>query len=142
MDSLKHTLRRRRIIMLNEYIKTRSGGSDPCFANALSYITGIPREGIPNFIQHEDFWAAVDSYLYSWDLKLEPYEANRHPDVKSILHFGTNARGVSHCVVYEDDAMAYDSYPSGGALVTTDVFVVIPSYTHPQHDMGEISDGC
>ena len=126
---------------LKEYVTNKSKGSDPCFANSLSYITGIPREGIPNFIQHEDFWASVDAYLYSWDLKLEPYNLEDHAMVESILHFGTNARGVSHCTVYEDDKLAYDSYPQGGALTTTDLFVIVPvSFTPTQLD--EISDGC
>ena len=101
--------------MLDEYIKDRSGGKNPCLANAISYITGIPRDGIPNFIQHEDFWASVDAYLYDWG---------------------------SHWLIYEDDKLAYDSYPKGGALETTDMFVILPCYSHPRHDTEEISDGC
>lgn len=126
---------------LKNYVKNKSGGSKDCFAEALHYVTSIPRAGIPNFTKHEDFWEAVDSYLYAWDLKLAIYDPVLHSDVPHILCSGDNERGIRHVVVYENDELVYDPFPKGGAIRNIeDRWVVIPA--RHSYSLEEIDSGC
>lgn len=142
MDSSKHKLRRVIIIMLKEYIKKKSGGKHDCYARVIGFVTGIPREGIPNFIQHEDFNSAVDCYLYAWDLKMAVYDPEIHSDIEEVLHFGFNNSGVMHAVVCDPAGnLLYDSYPKGGSLVKdVEKRVILP--VNLLVNMNEVSDGC
>jgi len=127
--------------MLQDYIKEKTGGEGDCFANVLSVATGIPRGGIPNFSQHEDFWAAVDSYLYAWDLQIFPYEKDQHFGVQNVMGIGLNERGNQHVVLYTKDEVVYNSAPKGGDIEgDVDKFVVMPCYHSYSNE--EISSGC
>ena len=128
--------------MLHEYIRNKSGGKYDCYADVIRYITGIPKEGVPNFSQHEDFNAAVDCYLYAWDLTIKVYDPSIHSNVKEILHFGFNDSGVMHVVICDEKGeLIYDPYPRGGSLVKdVEKAVIIPTNYIPNAD--EISDGC
>jgi len=127
--------------MLHNYIKEKTGGKGDCFAKVLAFTTGIPREGIPNFSQHEDFWEAVDSYLYAWDLKIVPYDEASHFGTENILHIGLNQRSVQHVVVYTKGKEVYNSAPKGGSLEgDVDKFVVMPCYHSYSNE--ELSSGC
>ena len=128
--------------MLHEYTRNKSGGKDNCYANVIRFVTGIPPEGIPNFSQHEDFNAAVDCYLYAWDLVIRVYDPSIHSDIKEILHFGFNSSGVMHAVVCDRSGeLLYDPYPRGGSLVEdVEKRVILPVGYIANTD--EISDGC
>lgn len=126
---------------LNSYVRKKSAGDKACLADSISFITGIPREGVPNFTQHEDFWAAVDAYLYAWDLKFVEYDPMLHSDVPFILHTGFNERGIKHVVVHDRSGLVYDSFPKGGDLLSVDdKWVIVP--THHSYSLGELESGC
>ena len=127
--------------MLKAYTKNMTKGKNDCFAESLSYVTGIPREGIPNFANHDDFWEAVDSFLYSWKLKMVVYDPLLHSDIDEILCTGYNQRNIKHVVVYKNDELVFDSFPNGGDLKDIeDKWVIIPTYH--SYTLEEIDSGC
>ena len=114
--------------MLKEFVAKRRWGKDPCMANVVSYILGIAREGVPNFSQHEDFHVAVENYLYSWGLKIDFYDPEKHGMINEIIHYGKNERGIEHVIVCDKNGeLLFDSFSIGGPLSgDIDKYVILP----------------
>lgn len=120
--------RHRNIIMIKEFVEKRRWGNDPCMANVVAYILGVPREGVPNFYNHEDFHVAVENYLYSWGLKIVIYDPEKHVDSTDIIHYGKNERDIEHVVVCDKEGkLLFDSFSIGGPIVgEVDKYVILP----------------
>ena len=103
--------------LLRNHIESVRGGSDNCLAKCISFITGIPLEGIPNFYKMNHFWLYVRDYLLTWDLDLVAYTPERAEKYGHILCSGKNKQGIQHVVVTDPQGkLIYDSYPQGGEL--------------------------
>jgi len=117
--------------LLRDHVASIRGGGDNCFAECVSFITGIPLEGIPNFHKIEgQFWWPVRNYLLSWDLDLVAYTPARAEEYGHILCSGKNEKGVQHVVVTDPRGeVIYDSYPQGGELKGSLIKWVLVKYT-------------
>ncbi len=117
---------------LKHHVKDRVYGEGPCMANSISWMLGVQRASVPNFTVHDDFWLAVDNYLFAWGLHIEPYVPNDHNNcVDYVIYTGTNVSGNSHMVVCDTGGnLLYDSFSLGGSLETNiDKWVVVPYKT-------------
>lgn len=120
--------------LIKFHVKSLHSGKDNCFAQSLSFITGIPVEGIPNFHKPERyFWVGVRDYLLAWDLCMMAYTPERAQDYGHILCSGKNQKGVQHIIVTDPEMnLLYDSNKEGTVFKgPTDKWVLM-LYNNPE----------
>lgn len=111
-----------------------------CLQAAVASVYGLPIEAVPHFIQFGNSWGeALRLYVESMGhplIKLHS-EPTGH---EIVLAFGRSPRGVSHSVVWQDDAILHDPHPSKAGLVgAPDEFWAI-TRDFAGHERGSASD--
>jgi hypothetical protein len=103
------------VVLCGHTERVAAEGGD-CLAMCLSFITGLPREAIPNFIGFGEciWWERFNSWLSGWGMKL--IRADDSSDSGHVICVGQDKRDAHHAVVHVGGKLAYDPWPAGGGI--------------------------
>ena len=96
-----------------------------CMTAAIASMLELPLEEVPNFVEQDDFWGSLDSFLKSYNLCLRTIDTDWCPPWPHFVE-GLSPRGVPHIVIYEGDKMVHDPHPSRAGVEVSRKKILVP----------------
>jgi len=89
-----------------------------CLRAAVASLFSLPLEMVPHFVLFQDWEAALSIWLdqYGRHQQLRRVQTTVIPDERCLV-YGKSPRGISHVVVGEHGAVAWDPHPSRAGLI-------------------------
>lgn len=100
-----------------------------CQQAAVASLLGLELDEVPNFMEAENFWCAVEDFFKSRGLCLIRVSPGIiWPGKCNYLAYGPSKRGVRHACIYNRGVCVWDPHPSRTGLLEVDeINVVVPA---------------
>lgn len=87
-----------------------------CLRACICSILEISDEGVPNFVEDDDYPEILSKFLLERNIWL--YSSQEEPqNVDYYMAWGISPRGLQHSVVYSQSKLVHDPHPEGGGVI-------------------------